>query len=79
MVAAAIRTVFTHENQEAARRQWRQVADGLRARFAPACPAMAAAAAIVRPVGALLLEQNSLETLAAFGHSDQLRLPAAAA
>jgi putative transposase len=33
MVAAAIRTVFTQENQEAARRQWRQVADGLRERF----------------------------------------------
>ena len=31
MVAAASRTVFT---QEAARGQWRQVADGLRARFA---------------------------------------------
>jgi putative transposase len=36
-------------------------------------------AAIVRLVGALLLEQNSLETLAAIGHSDQLRLPAVAA
>ena len=46
-------------------------------------------AAIVRLVGALLLEQNdewaigrrymSLETLAPFGHSDQLRLPAVAA
>jgi hypothetical protein len=36
-------------------------------------------AAIVRLVGALLLEQNSLETLAAFGHTDQLRLPAVAA
>jgi hypothetical protein len=31
MVAAASRTVFT---QEAARGQWRQAADGLRARFA---------------------------------------------
>ena len=36
-------------------------------------------AAIVRLVGALLLEQNSLETLAAIGHSDQLMLPAVAA
>jgi putative transposase len=45
-------------------------------------------AAIVRLVGALLLEQNdewrsagylSLETLAPFGHTDQLRLPAVAA
>jgi putative transposase len=35
MVAAAIRTVFTQENQEAARRQWRQVVDGLRERFGP--------------------------------------------
>jgi hypothetical protein len=34
MVAAPIRTVFTQENQKAARRQVRQVADGLRARFA---------------------------------------------
>lgn len=33
MVAAAIRTVFTQENQAAARCQWRQVADGLRERF----------------------------------------------
>jgi putative transposase len=46
-------------------------------------------AAIVRLIGALLLEHNdewavgrrymSLETLAPFGHSDQLRLPAVAA
>jgi hypothetical protein len=46
-------------------------------------------AAIVRLVGARLLEQNdesaagrrwlSLETLAAFGHSNQLRLPTVAA
>jgi putative transposase len=40
MVAAAIRTVFTQENQEAARRQWRQVADGLRARFERLAKAM---------------------------------------
>jgi transposase-like protein len=33
MVAAAIRTAFVQEDQEAARRQWRQVADGLRERF----------------------------------------------
>jgi hypothetical protein len=33
MVAAAIRTVFTPENQDAARRQWRPVVDGLRERF----------------------------------------------
>ena len=33
MVAAALRTVFTQENQDAARAQWRQVADGLRERF----------------------------------------------
>ena len=40
MVAAAIRTVFTQENQEAARRQWRQVADGLRERFERLAKAM---------------------------------------
>jgi hypothetical protein len=34
MVAAAIGTVFTQENHKAARRQRRQVADRLRARFA---------------------------------------------
>jgi putative transposase len=133
MVAAAIRTVFTQENQDAARRQWRQVADGLRERFERLAKAMDEAeddvlaymvfhpdhwpkisstnplerligeikrrtdvvgifpneAAIVRLVGALLLEQNdewavgrrylSLETLATFGHNDQLRLPAVAA
>jgi transposase-like protein len=33
MVAAAIRTAFAQETQEAAHRQWRQVADGLRERF----------------------------------------------
>jgi putative transposase len=40
MVAAAIRTVFTQENQEAARRQWRHVADGLRERFERLAKAM---------------------------------------
>jgi putative transposase len=40
MVAAAIRTVFTQENQDAARRQWRQVADGLRERFERLAKAM---------------------------------------
>lgn len=34
MVAAAIRTAFTQESPEAAHRQWRQVADNLRERFA---------------------------------------------
>ena len=33
MVAAAIRTAFTQETQEAARKEWRAVADRLRARF----------------------------------------------
>ena len=33
MVAAAIRTAFAQESEEAAHRQWRQVADGLRERF----------------------------------------------
>jgi putative transposase len=33
MVAAAIRTAFAQETQEAAHRQWRQVADGRRERF----------------------------------------------
>jgi hypothetical protein len=33
MVAAAIRTAFTQETQEAARAEWRAVADGLRERF----------------------------------------------
>jgi putative transposase len=33
MVAAAIRTAFAQESAEAAHRQWRQVADGLRERF----------------------------------------------
>src|SRR5512132_1007400 len=40
MVAAAIRTVFTQENHEAARRQWRHVADGLRERFERLAKAM---------------------------------------
>lgn len=133
MVAAALRTVFTQESQDAARTQWRQVADGLRERFERLAAAMDEAeddvlahmtfhpdhwpkiastnplerligeikrrtdvvgifpndAAIVRLVGALLLEHNdewavgrrymSLETLAPFGHSDHLRLPAVAA
>ena len=133
MVAAAIRTVFTQENQEAARQQWRQVADGLRERFERLAKAMDSAeddvlaymtfhtdhwakisstnplerligeikrrtdvvgifpneAAIIRLVGALLLEQNdewavgrrymSLETLAPFGHTEPVRLPAVAA
>jgi transposase-like protein len=133
MVAAAIRTVFTQENREAARRQWRHVADGLRERFERLAKAMDSAeddvlaymtfhpdhwtkisstnplerriggvkrrtdvvgifpndAAIVRLVGALLLEQNdewavgrrymSLETLAPFGHTEPVRLPAVAA
>jgi transposase-like protein len=133
MVAAAIRTVFAQENHDAARAQWRQVADGLRQRFDRLAKAMDSAeddvlaymtfhpdhwtkigstnplerlngeikrrtnvvgifpneAAIIRLVGALMLEQNdewavgrrymSLETLAPFGHSDQPRLPAVAA
>jgi putative transposase len=133
MVAAAIRTVFTQENQEAARRQWRHVADGLRERFERLAKARDSAeddvlaymtfhpdhwtkisstnplerligevkrrtdvvgifpneAAIVRLVGALLLEQNdewavgrrymSLETLAPMGHTEPVRLPAVAA
>jgi putative transposase len=33
MVAAAIRTAFTQETQEAARAEWRAVADRLRERF----------------------------------------------
>jgi putative transposase len=128
MVAAAIRTVFAQENQDAARAQWRQVADGLRERFDRLAKAMDEAeddvlaymtfhpdhwtkisstnplerlngeikrrtnvvgifpneAAIIRLVGALMLEQNdewavgrrymSLETLAPFGHSDQTQV-----
>jgi hypothetical protein len=113
LVAAASRTVFT---QEAARGQWRQVADGLRARFARLARAMDEAKDDVlaymtfhpdhwtrisstdeikrrtdvaghltdrgrdRPPGRRCCsKQNSLETLAAFGHSDQLRLSAVAA
>jgi putative transposase len=133
MVAAAIRTVFAQENHDAARAQWRQVADGLRQRFDRLAKAMDSAeddvlaymtfhpdhwtkisstnplerlngeikrrtnvvgifpneAAIIRLVGALMLEQNdewavgrrymSLETLAPFGHSNPVRLPAVAA
>jgi putative transposase len=33
MVAAAIRTAFTQESPEAARKEWREVADRLRERF----------------------------------------------
>jgi putative transposase len=120
LVAAASRTIFT---QEAARRQGRQVADGLRARFARLARAMDEAKDDVlaymtlhpdhwtrisstNPLERLIGEikrrtdvaghltdrgrdrppgrrccskQNSLETLAAFGHSDQLRLSAVAA
>src|SRR4029453_16370993 len=47
MVAAAIRTVFTQENHEAARRQWGQVADGLRERFERLAKAMDSAEADV--------------------------------
>jgi transposase-like protein len=133
MVAAAIRTVFTQENQDAARRQWRQVTDGLRERFERLAKAMDAAeddvlaymtfhpdhwtrisstnplerligeikrrtdvvgifpneAAIVRLVGALMLEQNdewavgrrymSLETLSPAGNTEPVRLPVIAA
>jgi transposase-like protein len=133
MVAAALRTVFTQQDQDAARAQWRQVADGLRERFGRLAAAMDEAeddvlaymsfhsdhwtkisstnplerlngeikrrtnvvgifpnaAAIIRLVGALLLEQNdewavrrrymSLETLAPLGHGDPVRLPAVAA
>jgi len=43
MVAAAIRTVFTQESQDAARRQWRHVADGRRERVERRARAMDAA------------------------------------
>jgi putative transposase len=40
MVAAVIRTVFTQEIHQAARRQWRHVADGLRERLERLAKAM---------------------------------------
>ncbi len=43
MVAAAIRTAFAQETEEAAHRQWRQVADGLRERFRRLAELMAGA------------------------------------
>jgi putative transposase len=128
MVAAAIRTAFTQETQEAARGEWRAVADRLRERFPKLGELMDAAeddllahlafpkehwpqlhstnplerlngeikrrtdvvaifpneGAIVRLVGALLLEQNdewaasrarymSLEKLAQFGDDPQAK------
>jgi putative transposase len=128
MVAAAIRTAFTQETQEAARGEWRTVADRLRERFPKLGELMDAAeddvlahlafpkehwpqlhstnplerlngeikrrtdvvaifpneGAIVRLVGALLLEQNdewaasrarymSLEKLAQFGDDPQAK------
>jgi transposase-like protein len=130
MVAAAIRTAFAQDGAEAARQQWRQVADGLRSRFPRLAALMDEAetdvlafmafhpdhrpkihstnplerlngevkrradvvgifpneAAIVRLVGAILLEQNdewavqrryiSLETLADLGDHPTVRLPA---
>lgn len=42
-VSAAIRTVFAQPDPQAASRQWRQVADGLRGRFAKAAACMDAA------------------------------------
>jgi hypothetical protein len=54
MVAAAIRTAFTRETTEAAHQEWRAVADRLRRRFDED--------AIVRLVGALLLEQKGAVT-----------------
>ena len=125
MVAAAIRTAFVQENADAATRQWRQVADSLRPRFARLAQLTDDAEtdvlafmrfsrehrikihstnpldrvnkeikrrtnvvgifpsddAIVRLVGAILIEQNdewavtrryiTLETVANFGHPDQ--------
>jgi putative transposase len=133
MVAAMIRTVFAQETEKEAHRQWRIVADQLRARFPKLAALMDEAehdvlahmafpkehraqihstnpleringevkrrsnvvgifpndAAIVRLVGALLLEQNdewaiqrrymSLETLAGLGENRAVRLPAIAA
>jgi putative transposase len=133
MVAALIRTVFAQETEKDAHRQWRVVADQLRARFPKLAALMDEAeddvlahmafpkehraqlhstnplerlngevkrranvvgifpneGAIVRLVGALLLEQNdewaiqrrymSLETLAGMSDNRRLRLPAIAA
>jgi transposase-like protein len=133
MVAAAIRTAFTQETAAAARRQWRQVAEGLRARFPKLADLMAGAeqdvlaymdfhadhrtklhstnplerlngeikrrtnvvgifpneAALVRLVGAILLEQNdewtvtkrylSLETMAVLSDDPNVTPPALAA
>jgi putative transposase len=133
MVGALLKTVFVQETQEAAREQWRKVADQLRDRFPRLAKLLDEAeddvlaymtfhpdhwtrisstnplerlicevkrrtdvvgifpndAAIVRLTGALLLEQNdewavsrrymSLETLAQFGQTDRIRLPAVAA
>ncbi len=130
MVAAMLKTIFTQESAEAARRQWRQVADTLRPRFARLAelmdgaeddvlahmafprehrPQLAStnplervngeirrrtdvvgifpnAGAIVRLVGALLLEQHdewavarrcmTLETLAETGDTALISLPA---
>lgn len=47
MVAAMLRTVYAQESAEAARRQWRQVADTLRPRFAKLAELMDAAEADV--------------------------------
>jgi putative transposase len=133
MVAALIRTVFAQETEKDAHRQWRVVADQLRARFPKLAALMDEAeddvlahmafpkehraqlhstnplervngevkrranvvgifpneGAIVRLVGALLLEQNdewaiqrrymSLETLAGMSDNRRVRLPAIAA
>jgi len=133
MVAALLKTIFAQDSRQAARQQWRAVADQLRERFEKLAKLLDDAeddvlaymgfhrdhwrqisstnplerligeikrrtdvvaifpneAAIVRLAGALLLEQNdewavtrrymSLETLAPFGHTDQIRLPAVAA
>jgi transposase-like protein len=129
MVAAMLKTIFTQESAEAARRQWRQVADTLRPRFAKLAELMDGAeddvlahmafpkehwpqlastnplervngeikrrtnvvgifpntGAIVRLVGALLLEQHdewavarrymTLETLAETGDTALISLP----
>jgi len=130
MVAAMLKTIFTQESAEAARRQWRQIADTLRPRFAKLAelmdgaeddvlahmafprehwPQLAStnplervngeikrrtnvvgifpnAGAVVRLVGALLLEQHdewavarrymTLETLAGTGDTTLISLPA---
>lgn len=130
MVAAMLKTIFAQEDAEAARRQWRQVADTLRPRFPKLAELMDAAehdvlahmafprdhwpqiastnplerlngeikrrtnvvgifpnaGAIVRLVGALLLEQHdewavsrrymTLETLAETGDTALISLPA---